>query len=80
MNFAVFLEGFEGVCVVNVCAPYGLTSVSPLLRDLECTKLSKIEVPFISMDFDNVVRGSFDIMCFVSMDLGSFDVMSLLCQ
>ena len=68
--------------VVNVCAPYGLTS---LLRDLECTKLSKIEVHFISMDFDNVVRGSFDVMCFVSMDLGngvkgSFDVMSLLCQ
>jgi len=73
------------VYVVNVCAPYGLTSVLPLLRDLECTRLSKIEVRFISMDFDNVVRGRFDIMCFVSMDLGnvvkgSFDVMSLLCQ
>jgi len=49
------------VYVVSVCAPYYLTSVSPLLRDLACTKLSKIEVRFISMDFDNVVKGSCDV-------------------
>ena len=70
---------------MSVCAPYDLTSVSPLLRDLACTKPSKIEVRSVSMDFDNVVGGSFDITCFVSMVLdnvvkGSFDVMSRLCQ
>ena len=48
--------------VVSVCAPYGLTSVSPLLRDLVCTKLSRIEIRFISMDLDNVVKGNFDVM------------------
>jgi hypothetical protein len=50
------------VYVVSVYAPYDLTSVSPLRRDLACTKLSKIEIRFISMDLDNVVKGNFDVM------------------
>jgi len=38
-------------CVCCEC----LFTISPLLRDLACTKLSKIEVRFIGMGFDSVV-------------------------